>query len=198
MKIILLDYGHGGMIDSIYQTAPKKMYAFPNGKVAYEGVLNRQVGHKAHRAMEKEGIKVIPITPTNLDVGLQTRVQIINNYCAEFGTSNCLLISLHANAGKGHGFEIWTSPGHTSSDLYADKYMKMYSEVFPNAKLRKDLVDGDVDKESFFYILMESKCAAILPEWDFFDNYHSFMFMSEEINQLIYASMICNFAKSIQ
>ena len=42
---VVLDFGHGGIDkDGNYTTAPKKMHTYDNGEVAYEGVLNRQIG----------------------------------------------------------------------------------------------------------------------------------------------------------
>jgi N-acetylmuramoyl-L-alanine amidase len=195
MKTILLDYGHGGMLRGQYQTAPKKMYHFDNGITAYEGVINRAVGKKALKLMEHEGIHVIPICHTNVDVPLPARTTIINEYSRRY---DCVLISLHANAGKGSGFEIWTSPGETASDAYATKFFDMYRARFPHQKMRKDMVDGDPDKESAFWILVNSACPAILPEWGFFDNWEDYKFMMEVYNQIQYADMIMKFAKSVQ
>ena len=45
MKNIILDFGHGGIDQNgTYTTAPAKMFTFSNGEIAYEGVLNRQIG----------------------------------------------------------------------------------------------------------------------------------------------------------
>ncbi|TSA27668.1 MAG: N-acetylmuramoyl-L-alanine amidase [Bacteroidetes bacterium] len=45
IRNIILDYGHGGLTsDGTYTTAPAKMHTFPNGEMAYEGVINRQIG----------------------------------------------------------------------------------------------------------------------------------------------------------
>ena len=39
----LLDPGHGGIIDGVYQTAGKRSPKFPDGSVLYEGEFNRDV-----------------------------------------------------------------------------------------------------------------------------------------------------------
>ena len=39
----LLDPGHGGFIDGIYQTAGKRSPQFPDGSRLYEGEFNRDV-----------------------------------------------------------------------------------------------------------------------------------------------------------
>jgi N-acetylmuramoyl-L-alanine amidase len=195
--IILVDSGHGGMINGQYVTAPRKMYDHGQHGIAYEGVINRQVKKAVMKYMDLEGIRYIDVCPTELDVDLDTRVNVINNYCDEYGKDNCLLISLHSNAGKGSGFEIWTSPGATKSDVYATQFMSEFQKSFPGIQLRKDMTDGDVDKESPFYILVNSKCPAILPEWLFFDNLKDFRIISDRKQQLLYANMIVNFAKKL-
>lgn len=196
-RIILIDAGHGGVIDGKYQTAPDKMYVHPNGMVAYEGVINRQVKDYVLKLLTYYNIKHIDVCPTDLDIDLDTRVNVINNYCDEFGANNCLLLSLHCNGGGGDGFEIWTSPGATRSDIYATAFMKEFHLSFPDIKLRKDESDGDVDKESPFYILVNSKCPAILPEWLFFDNIDNFRIQSRPEEQLKYAEMIVRFIKKV-
>ena len=45
---------------------------------------------------------------------MQERVKRINNTCAK--DKNCFVVSVHANAGKGTGVEVWTSIGRTKSD----------------------------------------------------------------------------------
>lgn len=196
-KIFLIDSGHGGMIDGQYQTAPKKMFQHSNGEVAYEGVVNRNVKHLAFDLMREESIRFIDVCPTELDVDLDTRCNVINAYADEYGKNNCILISLHMNAGKGTGFEIWTSPGATKSDKYASMFYDEFKSTFPGIRMRKDETDGDVDKESPFYILVNSKCPAILPEWLFYDNYNDWVIQRDPGQQLKYAKMILNFAKRV-
>lgn len=193
----LIDKGHGGMINNIYQTGTKKMYDHGNGEIAYEGVTNRLVGDLVIEKMKSENMRVIDIVPTEIDIDLDTRCSIINDYCKDFGARNCLLISLHSNAGKGEGFEIWTSPGATASDKYAQSFGFFYSEDFPQHKFRKDESDGDVDKESPFYILVNSNCPAILPEWLFFDNLKDWKIIKDPRMQEKYAKMIVKFALNV-
>ena len=42
----ILDNGHGGVIDGVYQTKGKRSPKFENGDVLYEGVFNRRVVKK--------------------------------------------------------------------------------------------------------------------------------------------------------
>jgi len=196
-KTFLIDSGHGGIIDGRYQTAPKKMFLHEDGSIAMEGVLNRKVKNFVLGLGRDLGIRMIDICPTEVDVRITTRANIVNAYCDELGTRNCLLIDLHSNAGKGEGTEIWTSPGPTMSDIYASMFMDEYQRAFPDARVRKDLSDGDVDKESPFTMLTDTKCPSILPEWRFFDNPKDWEVMRKKSSQYEYAKMIINFAKSV-
>ena len=194
-KVFLLDLGHGGIIDGVYQTYPKKMYSFESGEVAYEGVLNREIGKRVIHKLDAYGFKCINICPTEVDVPLGVRADVVNRYCEEYGTDECLLISLHSNSGKGTGFEIWTSPGQTKSDRYAELFYDTFKSMFPDVRLRSDTSDGDHDKESAFYILQETNCPAILPEFLFFDNWQDFQLLKSPVFQNRYADMILEFVK---
>lgn len=194
-KIWLIDSGHGGMINGVYQTAPKKMYKFFNGKIAYEGVINRQIKEKLISGVKSQDFKYIDICPTELDLGLDLRVDWINSICREYGARNCVLISLHSNAGKGTGFEIWTSKGATKSDLHAEMLGNILINSFSDIKFRKDESDGDLDKESDFYILANSKCPAILPECLFFDNRKDFNKLVDPLFQTQYVNALMKYVR---
>jgi N-acetylmuramoyl-L-alanine amidase len=115
-------------------------------------------------------IKCIDLCPTELDITLPTRVDIANAYQRLYGDT--VVISLHSNAGGGTGFEIWTSPNQTRSDSFAQVLGEQLIADFPEISFRADLgPDGDLDKESLFYILKWTHAPAILPECLFFDNY---------------------------
>lgn len=187
----LIDSGHGGMIDGVYQTAPKKMYTHESGVIAYEGIINRQIKQRLLELLKTRGVHYIDLCPTELDVELDERVDIANVYHREY--KNCVLISLHSNAGKGTGFEIWTSVGQTQSDKHASMLGHELENAFPDIKFRKDMADGDLDKESQFYILKYTKCPAILPECLFFDNYSDFRKLISPVFQQRYVLAIANF-----
>lgn len=169
-KIILLDPGHGGLINGEYVTAPKKMYKHENGLTIYEGVWNREIVAKLKYALASAGVSVVDVVNSQEDVPLRDRVATANRYAEAHGVENALYISVHANAGKGNGFEVYTSKGQTTSDLVADKYIDCMGEYFPDRRARVDLTDGDKDKEANFYVLKNTICPAILTESFFMDN----------------------------
>jgi len=106
---------------------------------------------------------------------------------------NLVGISLHSNAGKGTGFEVYTSVGETRSDKYAQILCKELKKRFPEIVFRQDTVDGDFDKEAHFYILKNTKCPWILPECLFFDNYEDYKKLIDPEFQDQYADTLVNF-----
>ena len=172
LKNIILDFGHGGLDENgHYTTYPNKMFKFPDGTVAYEGVLNKQIGGHLYTYLRNHSelntvCTVAEDDPT--DVSLQQRVRFAN----QFSPLESIFISLHCNAGGGTGFELFTSKGTTRADVLAEIIANhvegLYEEL--NMRLRYDLSDGDKDKEAQFFVLRETRCPAVLLECGFFDH----------------------------
>lgn len=60
--------------------------------------------------------------------------------------------------------------GQTKADKLATCLYEAAEKYLPGMKIRKDITDGDPDKESGFYILKHTKCPAVLTENLFQDN----------------------------
>ena len=170
MLIPLLDNGHGGVIDGTYQTYGKRS-PFRNGGLLYEGEFNRAIVSRITEVLANKGIPYVRICPEDTDIPLSIRVNRANKY----DPSKYYLVSVHSNAGRGHGGEIYTSPGQTKSDKLADVFAREFMITFPNANFRSDLTDGDLDKEAKFTILTKTRCPAILTENFFMDNYREYL-----------------------
>ncbi len=196
-KIVLIDPGHGGMIDGEYVTAPKKMFVYPDGTKVYEGVLNRRIARLLESHLYMEGIPFINLCPSELDIPLMQRAMIANTYSALYGVEDVIGISLHSNAGGGEGFEVYTSPGETRSDDYASVLISEMEKTFPQWRMRKDFSDGDPDKEAEFYILTKTERPWLLAEFGFFDNHRDYEFISDTHNQHDYVKTIVEFLKKI-
>ena len=167
---ILLDPGHGGIINGVYQTAGKRSPLWSNGKQLFEGEFNRAITQGISQALTLHNIANKIIVPELEDISLRTRVNRANHLAAQYPNHQCLLISVHANAGGGKGFEVYTSRGQTTSDTIADHIAHAFTQVFPNKPLRSDYSDGDSDKERGFYMLRKTRMAAVLTENFFMDN----------------------------
>lgn len=197
--VFLIDSGHGGFINGKYMTDPKigKFFTFPSGETSYEGQINRLIKKQIIDKLTKAGFKAIDVCPTEIDLSMGTRCKIINAICEELGFLNCLLISQHSNAGKGTGFEIWTSPGQTLSDQYASVFATTFHVHFPEIAVREDRSDGDGDKEAKFTMLTETACPSILPEFLFFDNEKDYFLLKQPLTHSMYADMVVDFANRI-
>jgi N-acetylmuramoyl-L-alanine amidase len=165
--MILIDNGHG-------ENTPGKRS--PDG-VFREYLFTREIAQEAERELRKRGYECERIVKCAIDVSLSQRAKIVNEYCAEYGTKNVVLFSIHVNAaGDGskwmdaRGVCIFTSKGRTKSDELADIYIEEADKNFIGHKIRKDYSDGDADWESNFTILSKTKCPAVLIENFFMDN----------------------------
>ena len=164
---ILIDAGHG--IDTPGKRSPDGSFL--------EYLWNRQVADLVLPRLRASGLDAdLVVTETN-DITLRTRAMRVNRICDRLGASNVLLVSVHANAaGNGKswmyatGWECHTSPGKTKSDALAECFYKSFAAAFPEKRMRRDLSDGDSDKESNLYILTKTRCPAVLLENFFYDN----------------------------
>ena len=166
-RIVILDNGHGGLIGGIYQTNGKRSPDWENG-VLYEGVFNRWIVNKVCKRLDMLNIPYYKLVPENEDISLAERVRRVNSIAKK--NPNVWLLSQHATAGGGTGFEAFTTKGKTLSDILAEKLIEEIEKTFSNLKMRYDLSDGDKDKEADFYIIKNVVCPAVLVESLFMDN----------------------------
>lgn len=167
--LVIIDNGHGGLINGEYQTAGKRK-DWGNEGIIYEGEFNRAIVNGIIEQLTFYKIPYVNIAPEYWDVRLKTRVKRANKYPSSSG----FYLSIHSNAGGGHGSEIFTSPGNTKSDAIATVFGEEFQKKFPDRKLRTDFSDGDLDKERRFYVLTKTKMSAILTENFFMDNFEEF------------------------
>lgn len=186
MKTIeLYDNGHG--IDTAGKCSPdKSLREFRKARDLVKDIVAKRctMGYDARI-----------LVPEEKDISLAERVRRANNICIQNPGATVILISVHCNAagadGKwksAGGWCAYTSPGKTKADdlatcLYdaAAVALKDYITDFPirikrleydskQHPIRTDYSDGDPDYEARFYILMKTKCPAVLTESMFQDN----------------------------
>ena len=183
IRNIILDFGHGGLDENGKYTTNGKYHRFNQDEIAYEGVLNRQIGGILKAYLRSLGQQYNIVTTVAADdprdLSLSYRVRVAN----QFKATETIFISIHSNAfnGKAKGFEIFTSRGVTKSDQLAEYIANEVEPFYKDLKLklRYDFKDGDKDKERDFYVLRKTKCPAVLIECLFFDNYEEFKLLRD-------------------
>jgi len=172
--IWILDNGHGGIIDGVYQTPGKRSPIWSDGTQLFEGEFNRAIVDRIARYCDKNNIEYINLVNTNEDVPLSTRVKMANEIYRE-SDKPCIYVSVHANGfsdESANGWEVYTSPGETKSDSIATVLYEKAKAEFPERKMRPSTaVDQDPDKEANFYVLIHTNMPAILSENFFMTNY---------------------------
>lgn len=160
---VLIDNGHG-------ENTPGK--CSPDKRLM-EWAYTREIADMLTAGLRKKGIDAERIVRENIDVSLVERCRRVNEYKA----SETILVSIHCNAAgssagwmQGHGWEAWTSVGQTKADKLATCLYDAAEKHLSDMAIRKDMSDGDPDKESQFYILKHTKCPAVLTENLFQDN----------------------------
>lgn len=198
--IIILGTAHGKNV------AGKRS---PDG-IFEEWQYSREIVGLVRRELEAKGCKVfvdmqdseVPLPQT---AELRARCKYVNELCDKYGTKNCIYVSIHVDAAPSDGewknaggWTAYTSPGRTRSDILAtylyeaaEKHLSGYAAKMEEGKkkglygsnqkpFRKDTSDGDPDKEARFYVLVRTKCAAVLTENLFQDNKADVAFLTSE------------------
>lgn len=178
--LLLLDNGHGK------ETAGKRSPKWADGTQLFEYEFNRDIVRRIIDLAAAKDWNIVKICPEINDLPLATRAQIANSSIPYYRPKKSLLISVHANAGGGQGFEAYTTKGTTKSDRAATLIYEEMQKDFPDFKMRKDTTDGDADKENDFYILRKTTMPAVLTENFFMDNEREcHLLMNDDFRQAI-------------
>lgn len=173
--IVLLDNGHGK------ETAGKRSPVWSDGSQLFEWEFNRDIVRRIAEKLEADGIPYRVLVPEENDISLTERARRANEYAKEFN-GKAYVLSIHANAGGGTGWEVYTSPGQTPSDAIATVFFEEAGREFvPDGwRMRSDYSDGDPDKEANFAILTKTTCPAVLTENFFMDTEKDCRFIMSE------------------
>lgn len=162
--IVLLDNGHGK------ETAGKRSPIWSDGSQLFEWEFNRDIVRRIAEKLQADGVPYRILVPEENDISLSERVKRANEIAKE-NNGKVYVLSVHANAGGGTGWEVYTSPGETKADAIATVFAEEAQRIFvPDGwRMRFDYADGDPDKEAAFYILKHTSCPAIVTENFFMD-----------------------------
>lgn len=192
---ILIDNGHGS--DTAGKCSPDKRLR--------EYKWARDIAARIVADLKAKGYDAERIVPEDIDISLGERCRRVNAICNTIGVRNVILVSIHCNAAGADGewktaggWCAYTSPGQTKADALATSLYEAaavelagYIQQFPVNKslgkydskqrpVRTDYTDGDPDYEARFYILVNTKCPAVLTESLFQDNRADVDFLNSE------------------
>ena len=193
---VIIDYGHGGMIDGEYQTPTGKQYHFtePEEFSFYEGVFNRGVASKLMSLLVESNVEVFDcvedcyvteaVTADDLeqrDISLTKRVSNANR---ENKRGKTLFISIHANA-VGNSLRgpsinvdgafvfVYRDSGITGD--IASRLLEEYKSTGLRSRSTKE--------NKSFYVLRKTAMPAVLSENGFFVNIKDAKYISSEEGQ---------------
>lgn len=146
--LVVLDPGHGG----------RQPGAVANG--LQEKELNLQLAIKV--AERLKGVKAVLTRDEDLHVTLSRRVEIAGETGAD------LFVSLHANAGGGHGFESFVYRGVDEDCPALQKQEVVHNQIMKTIS-RYDIRDRG-KKKANFYVLRNNPAPAVLVESLFIDH----------------------------
>lgn len=199
-NFVFLDAGHGGVNrQGVYTTEGKQAYHeladFGHSSITpdvfLEGVWNRIVTGFLAQELRKYNVVVVPVYHEYKDKSLTYRWSTANKVYKQALKDNSILnsafVSCHANAfnGKARGFEVYTSPNQTDSDLLADKmFWHAKARLLPKYKdrgfaMRPNTRNSNYNKEARFSVLVNTIMPAVLLEPDFFDNREGAMLLND-------------------
>ena len=185
----MFDNGHAGMINGNYETPGKR----GEGKFGtyYEGMGNRWLTNLIIRELDYADVPYYHVCPEYIDLPLRERVNRANRI---YGSDKAVyLYSQHCNAGGGTGFEGFTSPGETLSDVLAVHFLEGLEKEFApqGINMRYDLATNQIDKDARFQVLTGTHCPAFLMETLFMDRAKDYeLLWSQDFQQ----SFACNIA----
>tara|TARA_R100000655_G_scaffold108800_3_gene161550 strand:+ start:2461 stop:3066 length:606 start_codon:yes stop_codon:yes gene_type:complete len=164
-KTVILDAGHGGIINGEYQTSGKRSPIWPDGSQLFEGEFNRAIKARLIEKLTADKINYIDINPEAKDISLRERVSRANKI------KDCFYVSIHANAGGGKGSEVFISENASiTSEIIAEFAATEYEKIFlPLLSSNFGYYWRGIKKKNFT-VISQTYCPAILFECFFMDN----------------------------
>lgn len=157
--VLVIDPGHGGKDPGALGPA------LPGLPRLTEAAVVLDVAGRLKKRVEARGIQIVMTREDDRFVELSDRARLANRFPA----ASTFFLSIHCNSSStpASGFEVFTSPGETRSDPFATDLFNAYAFIFDDLKARKELGDGDPDKEAKFTVLTRTAGPAALFELEF-------------------------------
>lgn len=197
-RTIIVGAGHGGWdIDKEeYQTRGKAFEhkgfdRHPQKNWFLEGFENRLIAERLCTKLLALGIPFRRSYLPTTDLDLKERGRIVSDTYEQSGCT--LSIDIHTNAiskksskeklEKTNFWSVWTSPGQTQSDKFAEYLYFLWKDLDPFIKPpleSQKWSDGDHDYEAAFTMLQGVKGPAVLTEAGFMTSRESVEFLTSE------------------
>jgi len=196
---IVLDSGHGSIINLIYQTFGKQSPEWPCGLKIWEGASNKLFAYDLVRELSMNGIDAQLLNPELEDISLKERVARANSIYIR--DNRTVFISLHHDAqpinetadytdseglqgwtkGGANHIIVFTSKGKTESDVLAQYIAWELGKVMPMPVYVR---------ECNYYVLKNTYCPAVLIEFGFMTSYESCKYIASDEGRKNYVSAV--------
>ena len=178
-KVIIIDMGHG-------QNTPGK--CSPD-RTFFEFRFNRIVGVKLGKMLTQAGYKVLytwegdkeplyqelpMLYKAQLNACLAYRYRKVNEFCKQYGTKNCLCVSIHSNAAANSGWQnargTCVMVGRNASDASKKFAKAVYEQALAQGFKGNRCVPSEHYWVQAIAMCEKTKCPAMLTEDVFYDN----------------------------
>ena len=165
--VVVLDAGHGGVINGVYQTKGKRSPVWDDGSQYFEGVGNREIYKKLRAKLTANCIEVYNPNESDIDMPLRTRTSKINDYIKNNPDKKFVGISIHSNGfskESAHGWSVYTyTKASEDSKKLSSLLAKEMKVQFPDRRLRGEKTAG-------FWMVKHTNCPFVLTENFFMTN----------------------------
>lgn len=183
-KLLILDAGHGGIVNGQYTTQGKK-FRWPNptpemenfmiGDEWCEGLFNREVAEKVIEASRGHGVDfdIVRLYEEGPDTRLRDRTNIANQVFPLY--DHVLFLSIHANAsspsisvpGRARGMELF----HHPRSAIGKKFAEEIDQGLTALRNRFQITNRGVKEPHIrYHVLFATHMPAVIFEAAFFDN----------------------------
>jgi N-acetylmuramoyl-L-alanine amidase len=173
MKFIL-DAGHGGLINGVYQTKGKRSYFESLGHF-YEGVYNREIVEKLIVMCDLWDIETYNLVPEQKDIKLSERIKREHSIYKK----GDVLISIHCDAFSKESANGFSTFSYNHINNVSKALNKSYDDS-NGCQLR-----NRGTRTANFYMLRKSKSKAVLIECGFMTNYNDVCYLKDEQNNIV-------------
>ena len=195
-KVIIIDMGHGNNTPG--KCSPDRTF--------FEFRFNRTVGVKLGKMLTQAGYKVLytwegdkeplyqelPLLyKAQLNACLAYRYRKVNEYCKQFGTKNCLCVSIHSNAAANSGWQsargTCVMVGRNASDASKKFAKAVYEQALAQGFKGNRCVPSEHYWVQALAMCEKTNCPAILTENLFYDNKEDLAILKSEegVNKIV-------------